>query len=234
MLIAIGTALVIYIGALHVLSGRLTIGDLIVFTTYLASLYAPINQMFQTYGMVQGAKAGLRRCLELLEIEPEIKDRPGARALGRARGEIEFDRRRIRLRRRPIRCSRASASRAGRGETIAIVGPSGAGKTTMASLLVRFYEPQQGTIRIDGHDARDFTLESLRQNIAMVLQPPLVLGDTMRANIALGRPGASRARDRTRGLERAPRPGARASCRPVSTKSSARAATASPRARRSA
>ena len=72
-------------------SGKLTIGDLIVFTTYLASLYAPINQMFQTYGMVQGAKAGLRRCLELLAIEPEVKDRPGARALGRARGEVEFD-----------------------------------------------------------------------------------------------------------------------------------------------
>ena len=88
VLIAIGTAVVIYLGALHALSGRLTIGDLIVFATYLASLYAPINQMFQTYGMVQGAMAGLRRCLELLEIEPEVKDRPGARALGRDEGPV--------------------------------------------------------------------------------------------------------------------------------------------------
>ena len=193
MVIAIGTALVIYFGALHVMSGKLTIGDLIVFTTYLASLYAPINQIFQTYGMVQGAKAGLRRCLELLAIEPEIKDRPGARALGRARGEIEFD--------DVVFGYDAGASGAEgnqlsreRGETIAIVGPSGAGKTTMASLLVRFYEPQQGAIRIDGRDTREVTLESLRENIAMVLQPPLVLGDTLRANIALGRPGATDAR----------------------------------------
>ena len=91
VLIAGGTALVIYLGAQHVLDGRLTIGDLIVFITYLASLYAPVNQISQTYGQIEGAKAGLRRCLELLAIDPEIKDRPGAQALGRARGEIEFD-----------------------------------------------------------------------------------------------------------------------------------------------
>jgi ATP-binding cassette subfamily B protein/subfamily B ATP-binding cassette protein MsbA len=190
VLIAIGTAVVIYLGALHTLSGRLTIGDLIVFATYLASLYAPINQMFQTYGMVQGAMAGLRRCLELLEIEPEVKDRAGARALGRARGEIEFAG--VVFGYAPGHPVLKGVSfRAGRGETVAIVGPSGAGKTTMASLLVRFYEPQQGAISIDGHNALEFTLESLRQNVAMVLQPPLVLYDTMRANIALGRPGAS-------------------------------------------
>ncbi len=91
VLIACGTATVIYLGAQHVLDGRLTIGDLIVFTTYLASLYAPVNQISQTYGQIEGAKAGLRRCLELLAIDPEIKDRAGAQTLGRARGEIEFD-----------------------------------------------------------------------------------------------------------------------------------------------
>jgi ATP-binding cassette subfamily B protein len=190
VLIALGTAAVIYVGALHTLSGRLTIGDLIVFATYLASLYAPINQMFQTYGLVQGAMAGLRRCLELLEIEPEIKDRPGARALGRARGEIEFAN--VVFAYQPGHPVLKGVSfRAPRGETVAIVGPSGAGKTTMASLLARFYEPQQGEVRIDGQDAANFTLESLRRNVAMVLQPPLVLYDTMRANIALGRPDAS-------------------------------------------
>ena len=91
VLIACGTAIVIYLGAQHVLDGRLTIGELIVFMTYLASLYAPVNQISQTYGQIEGAKAGLRRCLELLAIDPEIKDRPGAQSLGRARGEIEFD-----------------------------------------------------------------------------------------------------------------------------------------------
>ena len=80
------------------------------------------------------------------------------------------------------------------GETIAIVGPSGAGKTTMASLLVRFYEPQGGAIKIDGNDMREVTLDSLRDNIAMVLQPPLVLGDTMRVNIAFGKPAVDDAK----------------------------------------
>jgi ATP-binding cassette, subfamily B, bacterial len=190
VLIAMGTAAVIYIGAVHVLSGRLTIGDLIVFATYLASLYAPINQMFQTYGLVQSAVAGLRRCLELLEIEPEVKDRPGARALGRARGDIEFAGVEFAyLPGHPV--LKSISFRARPGETIAIVGPSGAGKTTMASLMMRFYEPQRGEVRIDGEDAANLTLESLRRNIAMVLQPPLVLYDTMRANIAIGRPSAS-------------------------------------------
>jgi len=190
VVIAIGTALVMYLGALHVMSARLTIGGLIVFTSYLASLYAPINQIFQTYGLVESAKAGLRRCLELLAIDPEIQDRPGARAMPRARGEIEFT---------DVVFSYDAANpvlkgisfKALAGESIAIVGPSGAGKTTMASLVTRFYEPQQGSIKIDGRDLREVTLESLRKDIAVVLQPPLVLGATLRANIALGKPGAS-------------------------------------------
>ena len=83
MLIAAGTATVIFIGAQHVMSGLLTVGGLIIFITYLASLYQPVNQVFQTYGVVQNAKAGLRRCLELLEIEPEVRDRPGCSTVGR-------------------------------------------------------------------------------------------------------------------------------------------------------
>jgi len=189
VVIAIGTALVMYFGALHVMSAQLTIGGLIIFTSYLASLYAPINQIFQTYGQVQGAKAGLRRCLELLAVDPDIKDRAGARALGRARGEIEFQDVVFSYEAaNPVLKGISFTARA--GESIAIVGPSGAGKTTMASLAMRFYEPLSGTIRIDGRDLREVTLKSLRDNIAVVLQPPLVLGDTLRANIALGKPGA--------------------------------------------
>ena len=190
VVIAIGTALVMYFGALHVMSAQLTIGGLIVFTSYLASLYAPINQIFQTYGMVQGAKAGLRRCLELLAIDPDIKDRAGARAMPRARGDIEFEDVVFSYEAaNPVLRGISFTARA--GESIAIVGPSGAGKTTMASLVMRFYEPQQGSIKIDGRDLREVSLKSLRDNIAVVLQPPLVLGDTLRANIALGKPGSS-------------------------------------------
>ncbi|HYB91028.1 MAG TPA: ABC transporter ATP-binding protein [Candidatus Binataceae bacterium] len=187
---ALGTALVIYLGARHVLDGELTVGELIVFITYLASLYAPINQIFQTYGQVEGAKAGLRRCLELLDIDPEIKDRPGARPVDRARGDIEFDR--VVFAYEPGRpVLKGISFKARAGEKIAIVGPSGAGKTTMASLLARFYDPQQGAVRIDGRDIRDLTLASLRGNISMVMQPPLVLADTVRLNIAFGKPGVT-------------------------------------------
>jgi ATP-binding cassette, subfamily B, bacterial len=189
-LIAVGTALVIYIGARHVLSGQLTVGDLIVFTTYLASLYVPVNQIFQTYGMIQAAKAGLRRCFELLEIEPEIKDRPGARTVERFRGDLEFDDVVFGYdRTTPVLKGVSFKARA--GQSVAIVGPSGAGKTTMASLVMRFYEPDRGAIRIDGLDTRGTTLRSLRGNIAMVIQPPLVLGTTIRANLTIGRPGAT-------------------------------------------
>jgi ATP-binding cassette subfamily B protein/subfamily B ATP-binding cassette protein MsbA len=189
LLIAAGTATVIYLGAQHVMSGVLTIGGLIVFITYLASLYQPVNQIFQTYGLVENAKAGLRRCLELLEIEPEVRDRPQARPLDGVRGEIDFDH--VVFGYDPSKPVLKDISfHANAGEIVAIVGPSGAGKSTMASLLMRFYEPQQGTIRIDHRDTRAVTLRSLRGCIATVLQPPLVLGTTVRANIALGNPAA--------------------------------------------
>jgi len=189
VLIALGTAAVIYMGATHVRSGRLTIGDLVVFTAYLASLYAPVNQIFQTYGLVENSKAGLRRCLELIEVEPVIKDRPGAQAIARLRGDLEFDG--VAFGYDPAHpVLKGISFTAKAGETIAVVGPSGAGKTTMASLLMRFYDPQRGAIRIDGRDTRDITLQSLRRNIAMVLQPPMVLAATIRANIALGNPAA--------------------------------------------
>jgi ATP-binding cassette subfamily B protein len=189
LLIAAGTATVIYTGALHVMSGALTIGGLIVFITYLASLYQPVNQIFQTYGLVENAKAGLRRCLELLEIEPDVRDRPDAGPLGKVRGEIDFDGVVFGYDlSKPV--LKGVSFHAKAGETVAIVGPSGAGKTTMAGLLMRFYEPQRGAIRIDQRDIRAATLRSLRGCIATVLQPPLVLGTTVRANITLGNPAA--------------------------------------------
>jgi len=191
VLVAFGTAAVVYLGARHVMEGVLSIGDLVVFTIYLASLYGPVNEIFQTYGQVRAGLAGLNRCLELLAIEPEVKDRPDARAMPRARGQIEFDS--VCFGYEPERPVLGRISfRAQPGERIAIVGPSGAGKTTMASLMARFYEPQQGAIRIDGTDIREVKLESLRRNIAIVMQPPMLVGGTMRDNIAFGTSTASR------------------------------------------
>jgi len=190
VLIAAGTATVIYLGAQHVMSGALTIGGLIVFITYLASLYQPVNQIFQTYGLVGNAKASLRRCVELLQVEPDVSDRPYAPPLHAEHGEIEFED--VVFGYDPMHpVLKGISFHANAGQTLAIVGPSGAGKTTMASLLMRFYEPQSGTIRIDKQDTRFVTLKSVRSGVAMVLQPPLVLGTTVRANVALGNPAAS-------------------------------------------
>lgn len=190
VMISVGTALVIYVGALHVMRGRLSLGELVIFITYLASLYTPINQMFQTFGLVLGARAGLARCLELLDLEAEIRDRAGARALGRARGQVQFEK--VVFGYDPAQpVLKGLDFRAEPGTTVAIVGPTGAGKSTMASLLARFYEPQSGAIRVDGHEVRELTLKSLRGNISIVLQPPLLLNETVRSNIALGSPDAA-------------------------------------------
>ena len=190
LLIAVGTAVVIYIGALHVISGKLTTGGLIVFITYLASLYQPVNQIFQTYGSVQNAKAGFRRCLRTNRDRTRSKRHPGARALSQVRGEIDFDN--VVFGYDPAKPVLKGVSfHARAGETVAIVGPSGAGKSTMASLLMRFYEQQQGVIRIDQQDTRAASLRSLRGCIGTVLQPPMVLGASIRANIAIGKPAAA-------------------------------------------
>ncbi|HYC21077.1 MAG TPA: ABC transporter ATP-binding protein [Candidatus Bathyarchaeia archaeon] len=187
---AIGTAGVIWFGATHVMSGTLTIGDLLVFTTYLASLYAPINTISSTYGLIQGAKVGIGRVFEILETAPDVPD--GARTLARAdvRGEVAFEN--VSFSYQPEQpVLRELSFHVAPGETIAIVGPTGAGKSTLVSLLVRFYDPSSGRVLLDGQDLRTLTVRSLRRQVAMVLQPPLVFPTTVRENIAYGRRDAS-------------------------------------------
>lgn len=188
--IAAGTAAILWLGTQYVLSGDLSVGEMIVFISYLASLYAPLNSIFQTYGLVQSAKVGVRRAFEILESEESVAE--GCRIFRptRAKGQILFedvlfgyDASRPVLKNINLRIAA--------GKKIAIVGPTGAGKSTLVSLLPRFYDPQSGRIKIDGVDIREFQLKSLRQNIAMILQPPLVFPIAIRDNIAYGRPGAS-------------------------------------------
>jgi ATP-binding cassette subfamily B protein/subfamily B ATP-binding cassette protein MsbA len=188
--IAAGTAAVLWIGAGHVLSGALSVGEIVVFTSYLASLYAPISSIFQTYGSIQSARVGVRRAFDILDSEQVIPD--GHRALGnqRAKGEISFE---------EVSFGYASSQpvlkninlRIAPGKRVAIVGPTGAGKSTLVSLLPRFYDPQSGRITIGGIDIRDFQLKSLRRQIAMVLQPPVLFPGSIRENIAYGRPEAA-------------------------------------------
>lgn len=188
--IAAGTAAILWLGTQHVLSGDLSVGEMIVFISYLASLYAPLNSIFQTYGLVQSAKVGVRRAFEILESEESVAE--GCRIFRptRAKGQILFDDVLFGYdASRPV--LKNINLRIAAGKKIAIVGPTGSGKSTLVSLLPRFYDPQSGRIKIDGVDIREFQLKSLRHNIAMILQPPLVFPIAIRDNIAYGRPGAS-------------------------------------------
>jgi ATP-binding cassette subfamily B protein/subfamily B ATP-binding cassette protein MsbA len=190
VMIAAGTATVLWIGTRTVLTGQLSIGDLVIFTSYLASLYAPLDSIFQTYGTVQSAKVGVRRAFEILDSEQAIPEGQRTLSAETAKGEISFENvsfgyspaepvlKNINLRIEP-------------GKRIAIVGPTGAGKSTLVSLLPRFYDPQAGCVMIDGVDLREFQLKSLRRQIAMVLQPPVLFPVSIRENIAYGRPDAS-------------------------------------------
>jgi ATP-binding cassette subfamily B protein/subfamily B ATP-binding cassette protein MsbA len=190
VVIASGTALVVYAGARAVISGTLSVGQLLVFISYLAQLYAPINQITQSWGLIAGARIGARRVFEILDTEADLKDGSRSFPPGGARGEIAW--------RGVSFCYRAGILvlagidfRVPAGAKIAVVGPTGAGKSTLLGLLPRFFDPTSGKVEIDGIDLRDYQLRSLRKQISMVLQPPLIFPLSVRDNIAYGRPGSS-------------------------------------------
>lgn len=191
VVVATGTAAVLAVGAHQVWAGRLTVGEMVVFASYLAALYAPINSIVQTAGLVQGARAGVARVFSVLDAEPAVRD--GHAVLGEpVRGDVEF---------RGVSFAYPGGAAALRGvdltvaagECVAVVGSTGAGKSTLVSLLARFYDPGRGEVRVDGVDIRTLRCEDLRRRIAMVLQPPIVFPIGIHDNIAYGRPEASRA-----------------------------------------
>lgn len=189
LLLAIGTAAVVWVGAQAVWADQLSAGELVVFVSYVASLYAPVNALVQTYGTVQGARAGLARVLEVLDTEDLVPD--GGQVFATPpRGHVQFNEvtfgydpgapvlHEVSLDARP-------------GELIAIVGATGAGKSTLVSLIPRFYDPHAGSVCIDGIDIRALRVAAVRQHISMVLQPPMVFPVSVRDNIAYGRADAS-------------------------------------------
>jgi ATP-binding cassette subfamily B protein/subfamily B ATP-binding cassette protein MsbA len=192
LMTALGTAGVLWVGGLHVLDGRLSVGSILVFLSYLASLYGPLETLMYTSSTLQGAAGSARRVLELLDTEPELRDRPGAGPLPAVSGRVRLEG--VTFGYQPGRpVLRGVSLEALPGQTVGIVGYTGAGKTTLVSLVARFFDPWQGRVTVDGHDVRDVQLRSLRRQVALVLQEPLLFPLTVAENIAYGRPGAARA-----------------------------------------
>ena len=192
VLAAMGLAIVMWYGARSVLAGELTTGDVVVFFAYVTNLYAPIKALSRLSYSLNRATIGAERVAEVLGVEREVADRAGARPAPALRGAIEF--RNVSFEYMPGRPVLAGIDlQVSAGERIAIVGATGAGKSTLVSLIPRLYDPSGGTVLIDGCDVRDLTVQSLRDQTSLVLQDSLLFSGTIRENIAFGRPTASAA-----------------------------------------
>jgi subfamily B ATP-binding cassette protein MsbA len=192
VIVAVGTCLVLWFGARMALDGTLTAGSLIVFILYLGKMYKPMQELSKTTDAYSKAQVGWERIQEVLQIEGQVADLPGARRARRVKGRIEFDQ--VCFHYAPESPVLLDVSfTVEPGQVAAVVGPTGAGKTTIISLIPRFYDPTSGVVRIDGTDVRRFTQRSLRQQISFVLQDTLLFHAPVWQNIAYGKPEASRA-----------------------------------------
>lgn len=188
---AFGTAVILWIGAQHVRAGTLSIGGLLVFIVYLTSLQTQMKALANVHTALRPALAGADRVLEVLESAPDLVERTGAIVLPKGQARVRFEN--VVFCYEPDRpVLRGVTLEAEPGRTTAIMGASGAGKSTLVNLIPRFFDPQAGRVLIDGHDARDLTLASLRQQIAIVLQEPFLFPLSIADNIAYGRPEATR------------------------------------------
>ena len=189
VLVAVGTCLVLGYGARLVMAGELSTGQLVIFIFYLGKTYKPMKDLSKMTNTVSKATISFERIQELLDIESRVRDMPGARPAPDFKGLVEFDQVTFGYdRAHPI--LKNVSMRIEPGQVVAIVGPSGTGKTTIAGLIARFYDPQSGRIKIDGTDVKEFTLKSLRDQVSFVLQDTLLFRGTVWENIAYGKPDA--------------------------------------------
>ena len=188
----LGTALVTYFGARQVLSGALSLGDLTVFVAYLALFLSPLWALSRQVNQIGTSLVSGERIIDLLNAEPTVKDLPGARPAPEFDGRVTFEDVRFAYDEEAGEVLRDVYFDVEAGSRVALVGVSGAGKTTVTSLIARLYDPQEGEVLIDGDNVKDFTLKSLRDSITFVPQDPLLFRASVADNIAYGRPGASR------------------------------------------
>ncbi len=193
LLVALGTILILWFGGQQVLDGRMTIGEVVAFNSYLLMLANPTQQLTWLVNMAGEAIAGVQRTFEILDQEPEIKSPPGAIRLSQLAGRVEF---------RNVDFSyageRAHALKdinlvVEPNQVVALIGPTGSGKTSLVNLIPRFYDVTRGAVLVDGHDVREVDLVSLRRQIGIVLQTSLLFSTSIRENIAYGRPEATMA-----------------------------------------
>jgi ATP-binding cassette subfamily B protein len=238
MLSGVAVAVIVLYGGLQAIDGHVTVGTVVAFVAALSNLFEPIQQLSQLYATYQSGMAALEKIFQLLDVRPDLEDRPGALQLGRIAGEVDFDDVSFAYARRPQRAPAAAsangsgangsgedgagADRAGEdgsgangpapaepvlaldhislrippGQTVALVGATGAGKSTMAKLIARFYDPTAGAILVDGHDLREVSSASLRSQMGIVPQEAFLFSGTVAENIAFGRPDADAAQIR--------------------------------------
>jgi len=191
IIVAIGTAIVMWYGARLALAGELTTGELVVFLLYLGKLYKPMRDLSKMADVVSKAMVGAERIKEVIQTERDVRNLPGARPSSKFKGEVTFDRSTFGYQdERPI--LKVVSLTIKPGQLVALVGPTGGGKSTLAGLIPRFYDPQSGQVKIDGVDVRGFTLKSLRQQISFVLQETLLFHAPVWQNIAYGKTEATR------------------------------------------
>jgi ATP-binding cassette, subfamily B, bacterial len=191
VIVAVGTAIVLWYGARLAIAGELTAGALVVFLLYLGKMYKPMRDLSKMADVVSKAMVGAERIREVIQTEHEARDLPGARPAPKFKGEVTFDRVTFGYQdERPVLKDVTLTIKP--GQFVALVGPTGGGKSTLAGLIPRFYDPQSGLVKIDGTDVRNFTVKSLRQQISFVLQETLLFHAPVWQNIAYGKPEAMR------------------------------------------
>ncbi len=204
MLSGLAVAAIVVYGGLQAIEGHVTVGTVVAFVAALSNLFEPIQQLSQLYATYQSGMAALEKIFQLLDVRPTLTDRSDAIELGRIRGEVTFDDVSFAYARRrgdsddapPILALEHVSLDIPPGQTVALVGATGAGKSTMAKLVARFYDPSAGRVLVDGHDLRDVSSGSLRSQMGIVPQEAFLFSGTVAENIAFGRPGASAAQIR--------------------------------------